>query len=248
MIKHGKTANKMSTEGVLSPSIFAVPQTIMRYTISITDNISDTFIYDEVLAVLENAEEQDEIIFNIASYGGHVSSLLSLRAGIMATRATVTGKLISHACSAAGMLLLSCHNKVVYPNTTFHAHTCSYGAFGKSDDIKTQVDFETKQIRKLVHDVYSGFLDVETEIPLLLNGKEFYFDADQTVERLQKYEALKQQQLQAEQPPESLADVDLSQFSLEDLQEELEDMNEDRKVLQAEIKKRTAGKAANKSK
>lgn len=238
MIKHGKTANKMSTEGVLSPSIFAVAQTTMRYTISITDNISDTFIYDEVLAVLENAEEQDEIIFNIASYGGHVSSLLSLRAGIMATRATVTGKLISHACSAAGMLLLSCHNKVVYPNTTFHAHTCSYGAFGKSDDIKTQVDFETNQIRKLVYDVYSGFLDAETEIPLLLNGKEFYFDADQTIERLQKYEQHKQQQLQAGQPPESLADVDLSQFSLEDLQEELEDMNEDRKVLQAEIKKR----------
>lgn len=242
MIKHGKTANKMSTEGVLSPSIFAVPQTIMRYTISITDNISDTFIYDEVLAVLENAEEQDEIIFNIASYGGHVSSLLSLRAGIMATRATVTGKLISHACSAAGMLLLSCHNKVVYPNTTFHAHTCTYGAYGKSDDIKTQVDFETNQIRKLVYDVYSGFLDAETEIPLLLNGKEFYFDADETISRLQRYESLKQQQLQAEQLPESLADVDLSQFSLEDLQEELEDMNEDRKVLQAEIKKRKGGK------
>ena len=65
-----KTANKVSQEGVLSPSIFATQHISTKYTISITDNISDVFIYDEVLMILENAEEQDEVVFNIASYGG----------------------------------------------------------------------------------------------------------------------------------------------------------------------------------
>ena len=170
-----KVNNKTSQEGVSAPSIFAVEDSRMIYTVSITDNISDVFIYDEVLMLLENAEENDEIIFNIASYGGRLDSLLALRSGILSTKATVIGKLVSHACSAGGMLLLCCHNKIVYPNTTFHAHTASYGSYGKSADIKTQVDFETKQIEKLVHDIYEGFLDSESEIPLLLDGKEFLF-------------------------------------------------------------------------
>ena len=147
-----KFNSKTSQDGVSSPSIFAVEDSRMICTVSITDNISDVFIYDEVLMLLENAEENDEIIFNIASYGGRLDSLLALRSGILSTKATVIGKLVSHACSAGGMLLLCCHNKIVYPNTTFHAHTASYGSYGKSADIKTQVDFETKQIEKLVYD------------------------------------------------------------------------------------------------
>ena len=62
-----KVDNKTSQEGVSAPSIFAVEDSRMIYTVSITDNISDVFIYDEVLMLLENAEENDEIIFNIAS-------------------------------------------------------------------------------------------------------------------------------------------------------------------------------------
>ena len=73
-LKTEKEANKMSQEGVFSPSIYGIPKTSMRYVVSITDNISDVFIYDEVLMLLETAEEQDEIVFNIASYGGQLAS------------------------------------------------------------------------------------------------------------------------------------------------------------------------------
>ena len=94
-----KVNSKTSQDGVSSPSTFAVEDSRMIYTVSITDNISDVFIYDEVLMLLENAEENDEIIFNIASYGGRLDSLLALRSGILSTKATVIGKLVSHACS-----------------------------------------------------------------------------------------------------------------------------------------------------
>lgn len=227
----------ISQEGVLSPSIFAVPQTSMKYTVSITDNISDVFIYDEVLMLLENAEEQDEIVFTIASYGGQLASLLSLRSAIMSTKATVTGKLVSHACSAAGMLLLSCHNKVVYPNTTFHAHTASYGTYGKSGDIKSQVDHETKQIEKLVRDVYDFFLD-ENEIVELLAGKEFYFDADETLKRLANQEEHKQAKALQDMQEQIDKPIDLSEFTTEELEQELELMLKDQKDLKAEITKR----------
>ena len=242
-----KVNNKTSQEGVSAPSIFAVEDSRMIYTVSITDNISDVFIYDEVLMLLENAEENDEIIFNIASYGGRLDSLLALRSGILSTKATVIGKLVSHACSAGGMLLLCCHNKIVYPNTTFHAHTASYGSYGKSADIKTQVDFETKQIEKLVHDIYDGFLDAENEIPLLLDGKEFYFDAEETIKRLENQALMRdEQQSQDEQDfLNSLQDGGvteiIAELSDEELQEELQLATEAQKEIKKEIAKRKKG-------
>ena len=242
-----KVNNKTSQEGVSAPSIFAVEDSRMIYTVSITDNISDVFIYDEVLMLLENAEENDEIIFNIASYGGRLDSLLALRSGILSTKATVVGKLVSHACSAGGMLLLCCHNKIVYPNTTFHAHTASYGSYGKSADIKTQVDFETKQIEKLVYDIYEGFLDAENEIPLLLDGKEFYFDAEETIKRLESQAVLReQQQSQAENDflesltSESIDDI-VKELTDDELAEELELANEGLKAVKKEQARRKKG-------
>ena len=234
-----KQLNTVSQEGVFSPNIYAIPQTYMRYCISITDSISDVFIYDEVLAILDNAEDQDEVVFTIASYGGHLNSLLSLRSAILSTQATVTGKLVSHSCSAAGMLLLSCHNKVVYPNTTFHAHNATYGVYGKSADIKVQVDFETKQLEKLMVDVYAGFLDVETEIPLLLEGKEFYFSAEDTLERIVRQDDTRRQESQ-EQATEFLKEIedvqfDYSELPLQELEEELQMYNEDIKKLRKAI-------------
>lgn len=239
-----KQLNTVSQEGVFSPNIYAIPKTSMKYCISITDSISDVFIYDEVLAILDNAEEDDEVVFTIASYGGHLNSLLSLRSAILSTRAEVTGKLVSHSCSAAGMLLLSCHNKVVYPNTTFHAHNATYGVYGKSADIKAQVDFETRQLEKLMIDVYEGFLDVEKEIPLLLDGKEFYFSSEETLERIinqsKHREEMKAQQMKQEFEDSVNAEPDLSQFSVEELEEEIQLCKEDIKSYQREVKSRTS--------
>ena len=240
-----KVNSKTSQEGVSAPSIFAVEDSRMIYTVSITDNISDVFIYDEVLMLLENAEENDEIIFNIASYGGRLDSLLALRSGILSTKATVIGKLVSHACSAGGMLLLCCHNKIVYPNTTFHAHTASYGSYGKSADIKTQVDFETKQIEKLVYDIYEGFLDAENEIPLLLDGKEFYFDAEETIKRLENQALMRdeqQSQAQAQQDMfDSIEQQALDSLSDDELQDELDGLADVIKELKKEQAKRKKG-------
>ena len=243
-----KVNSKKSQDGVSEPSIFAVQEVATKYTVSITDNISDVFIYDEVLMLLENAEEQDEIVFNIASYGGRVDALLTIRSGILSTKATVTGKLVSHACSAGGMLLLCCHNKIVYPNTTFHAHTASYGSYGKSTDIKSHVDFETRQIEKLVYDIYSGFLDSETEIPQLLEGKEFYFDAEETIERLENQAKYQEEQAQKDEQ-DSLNSLQeggvteiISELSDDELQEELQSATEAQKEIKKGIAKRKKDK------
>ena len=98
-----------------------------------------------------------------------------------------------------------------------------------------------------MHDIYEGFLDAENEIPLLLDGKEFYFDAEETIKRLENQALMRdEQQSQAEQDfLNSLQDGGvteiIAELSDEELQEELQLATEAQKEIKKEIAKRKKG-------
>ena len=96
-----------------SPHIYYTPNVQHHFTVSFTRDIEQPEFYDSVIHLLLTAEEGTTINFLISSYGGHLDSLLSLRGALQATRADVTGYLMAQAASAAGMLLLCCHNFVM---------------------------------------------------------------------------------------------------------------------------------------
>ena len=225
------------------PNVFHTPITTNHFTIWFTNSIEDVSFYDHVLHLLYMAEEGDIIDLMISSYGGSLDTLLALRSAIGSSQAQVTGHLLANASSAAGMLLLSCHNFVVNEFSTFHAHTASYGSYGKTDDVKSQVDFITKQTEEIVRSVYRFVLD-DAEIQKLLDGKEFYFDHREITERLQYREQKRMEQAQEEvaQQMKELEEMefDYNELSIEELEEELqmhtEDMKKIRKTL-AEKKK-----------
>ena len=223
------------------PNVFHTPIINNHYTVWFTNTIEDVSFYDHVLHLLYMAEEGDIIDLMISSYGGSLDTLLAMRSAIGASKANVTGHLLANASSAAGMLLLSCHNFVINEFATFHAHTASYGSYGKTDDVKSQVDFITKQTEEIVRSVYRNILD-DFEIQKLLDGKEFYFDHRQITERLQKREELKSQQIQQQVDELENAEPDLSQFSVEELEEEIQLCKEDIKAYQKEVKQRSAPK------
>ena len=220
------------------PNVFHTPITTNHFTIWFTNSIEDVSFYDHVLHLLYMAEEGDIIDLMISSYGGSLDTLLALRSAIGSSQAQVTGHLLANASSAAGMLLLSCHNFVVNEFSTFHAHTASYGSYGKTDDVKSQVDFITKQTEEIVRSVYRFVLD-DTEIQKLLDGKEFYFDHREITERLQYREQKRMEQAQeefAQQIKEFEEDTfDYSELSLEQLEEELKMYTEDIKELRKAI-------------
>ena len=220
------------------PNVFHTPITTNHFTIWFTNSIEDVSFYDHVLHLLYMAEEGDIIDLMISSYGGSLDTLLALRSAIGSSQAQVTGHLLANASSAAGMLLLSCHNFVVNEFSTFHAHTASYGSYGKTDDVKSQVDFITKQTEEIVRSVYRFVLD-DAEIQKLLDGKEFYFDHREITERLQYREQKRMEQAQEEVAQQMKefeeATFDYSELSLEELEEELKMYNEDIKELRKAI-------------
>ena len=225
------------------PNVFHTPITTNHFTVWFTNSIEDVSFYDHVLHLLYTAEEGDIIDLMISSYGGSLDTLLALRAAIGATQAHVTGHLLSNASSAAGMLLLSCHSFVINEFSTFHCHTASYGSYGKTDDVKSQVDFITRQTEEIVRSVYQFILD-DAEIQKLLDGKEFYFDHREITERLQQREQKRQEEAQ-EQHSNFLKEIedqefDYSELTVSELEEEIkmytEDMKKLRKVLASKKK------------
>ena len=232
------------------PNVFHTPVTTNHFTVWFTNSIEDVSFYDHVLHLLYMAEEGDVIDLMISSYGGSLDTLLALRSAIGVSQAQVTGHLLANASSAAGMLLLSCHNFVVNEFATFHAHTASYGSYGKTDDVKSQVDFITKQTEEIVRSVYRFILD-DTEIQKLLDGKEFYFDHREISSRLQHREQKRMEEAQEEAVQQlkefEEAEFDYSELKLEELEEELQMYNEDIKKLRraiADKKKEAEGTAS----
>ena len=82
------------------------------------------------------------------------------------------------------------------------------------------------------------FLDSEKEIPELLNGKEFYFTAEETMERLSKQADAQSKKLQQDIQDQLDTPADLSEHSTESLEEELKLLELDKKDIQAELRKR----------
>ena len=218
-------------------NIFYTPMVSHYYSVSFTQDIEEPSFYDAVINLLLTAEDGTQIDFLISSYGGRLDSFIGIRGALAKTRANVTGYLMAQACSAAGMLLLSCHDWVINEFSTFHCHTCSYGTFGKSDDVKQQVDYTTSQTERIVRSVYADIL-TEDEQDKLLSGKEYYFDDVEITKRLVHREKVRQQKILDEQANED-EDADLSQFSVEELQEEIDACKKDIKDYQKEIKSRS---------
>lgn len=219
-----------------TPKIFYTPMTQHHYSVAFTSDIEEPSFYDSVIHLLLTAEEGTTIDFLISSYGGRLDSTVGIRGALQATKAHVTGYLLAQSCSAAGMLFLCCHSWVVNEFATFHAHTASYGSYGKSDDVKQQVDYVTTQTERIVRSVYDSVLSKE-EQDLLLSGKEFYFDDIEITKRLKYREDVRAQEAERIHIE---SQNDLSEFTSEQLEDEVLACREDIKLYQKELKSRNA--------
>ena len=63
------------------------------------------------------------------------------------------------------------------------SHTATFGAYGVESNVYDNVVHSRKQIHKLMRKYYKNFL-TEEELDLMLQGKEFWMDAEEIIERL----------------------------------------------------------------
>ena len=244
-----KTINsKTHTNGIYDaegtfPSIHAIPKQGFHYIVSITDDFDEPKYYDEVVALLSTASEEDTITFNINSNGGYVSSLAMLLTWKSMCKAYQIHVLSGNASSAASAFFLSNADEYVVSDMAsmmIHEYQTSNG--GSNSNVIKQATHTAKENEKFIRSCYEFFLD-DAEIEDTLKGVEHYLSADEIRQRLQQREEIKaQQQSQLEQDMfDSIEQEALNSLSDDELQDELDGLADVIKELKKEQAKRKKG-------
>lgn len=231
------TKNGIYDSESTKPTIFATPLGGTKYVVNITDDIDSPSTYDEVIALLSSATEQDEIVFNINSYGGFVDSLNMILGWKQMCPAKQTHVLMGNASSAAtGFFLSPADNYIVGDRATFMCHEYQVSSGGTSSNSKLRTDHSHRENINWVESTYSGFLS-KNEIADILRGVEVYLNAEEIRNRLTLREKLKAEEAERLHIE---SQNDLSEFTSEQLEGEVIACREDIKLYQKELKSRNA--------
>ena len=248
MIKTIKSTEK-HTNGIYDaegtfPSIHAIPKQGFHYIVSITDDFDEPKYYDEVVALLSTASEEDTITFNINSNGGYVSSLAMLLTWKSMCKAYQIHVLSGNASSAASAFFLSNADEYVVSDMAsmmIHEYQTSNG--GSNSNVIKQATHTAKENEKFIRSCYEYFL-TEAEIEDTLKGVEHYLSADEIRERLEKREQIKADTLKQSEndflenlTSENIDDI-VKELTDDELAEELELANEGLKAVKKEQARR----------
>jgi len=159
-------------------------QQVSAHTVFFDEDIGTPSKYRELIHLLYLAEEFDQFVFVINSSGGDLDGALSIIEGCKATNANVRAIITGKCHSAASIIALNCDQVMVTDAAHMLVHTASYSAYGSTGQIKSNVDFSTKQIKHILENTYNGFL-TPAEIADVHKGVEFWFDAKEIEKRLQ---------------------------------------------------------------
>lgn len=224
------------------PTIFATPRG-SQYSINVSQVFGNAHTFDEVIHVLMTATPEDIIVFHINSDGGQLFSLVALKNAITSSQAQIHMNLMGMAASAGSALFLTdgVSSYSIGDNTCMMIHNMISGTgYDNTITIKTRADYNMKMNERFVRETYKDFL-LESEInDVIFNAREIYLEDFEIRERLQKREELKAQQMKQEFEDSVNAEPDLSQFSVEELEEEIQLCKEDIKSYQREVKSRTS--------
>jgi len=158
---------------------------INTHLVFIDDDIVQPSVYRDVIQCLATCGENDNVNLLVNSSGGRTDSIWEIIEAMRGCRGEVCVTVIGAAYSAASMLACMAPECIIADSAEFMLHTAHYGSVGTVPNVKSQTDFATRQLNKLLDICYTGFLTPK-EMEELKNGREFWFDAQEARERIAK--------------------------------------------------------------
>ena len=147
---------------------------------------SDATLYNSYFEVLNKAREEDDIIFYFNSCGGSCSTLNLFINALRRCKSRNVTAVVNYAASAAALLALYCDNIILNTNSTLMLHDFSTFVLGKSQEVEADLIHTKENIHKLMRYICQKVLS-EEEIEQMFNGKDFYFNEKEVMERLKKF-------------------------------------------------------------
>lgn len=154
------------------------------HTIYLTDDIESPDQYTDEFELLANSDSNDMIVIVLNSMGGDLDTALQFVNYIKQCNSKVVAKVSGGNCSASTMIMLACDDWEVDEFSYTMIHTPSGGFVGRFPDSHVQSDFFRDFIKDFYEKMYMGFLS-EDEVERLVDGKDYWFNSEDTKERLE---------------------------------------------------------------
>lgn len=156
-----------------------------EFNIYLFDEIVSAEQFIPAIEALKAAGSNDVVHIHLSTPGGSMDATDTFLDELSKCQA----KIITHASGgvhSAGTIILL-HSDHFFLSRNFNAlvHNASYGAGGKASDVRAQVKYTDRHVQKVLSETYAGFL-TETEIAQLIEGKDFWFDAEEFGERFER--------------------------------------------------------------
>ena len=97
-------------------------------------------------------ELPETVTIHLNSPGGYLSCGLALYDYIKTSQIPITCLVEGLCASAATLVMLACHNRIMSPNSVYLMHQCSWGAWGENrfmQDMAVNADKAMKRLRKI---------------------------------------------------------------------------------------------------
>lgn len=161
--------------------ISAAPLTTI-YRVIVDKEFREVSQFADLVSVLDNAEEGDIVHMRLSTVGGALHAIIPLISSMKNTQAHIHIHVESDTASAGTLLMMLAHSLYVNEYSTIMFHNVQYGAFGHGGNVEAQVRHQTAANKKVVRDMYNGFL-TEGEIKRLEDGLELYLTPVECMER-----------------------------------------------------------------
>lgn len=143
---------------------------------------------NDLIYLLENANENDELEIQINSPGGYVDELVKFKTIIQTVFNGRTKTVLkTHGASCGALLFCLGNERVITEDSYIMFHNYSNGAWGKGNEIVSSVLFDEKRIDKLFKKIMvePGYFSNE-EYQEMKKGVDYWIDADDIIEKYPK--------------------------------------------------------------
>ena len=184
-----KRYDDLTNEPIIKNDVLQVRENNNRkevdfYLIDIIDDIAD---YIDFLREVDSCRNGDLITIHINCYGGNADVGMNIYDCLRQSPANVEVSIEGACCSCASMIMLAGNCWKVTPHAHVMVHSWSEGIYGKWNEIISKFNYDKCVFEKQFRELYKDFLTDE-EIEDCLKGKDFYFDSNETVKRLNAYQ------------------------------------------------------------
>lgn len=175
--------NPLVEDGMQIPGIFEEVPANTLHKLFIGDFMENGKGLVKIINKLQMAPREDQLEFHISSYGGSFAEVVMVHNLIDSMFKSRSVSYLNHGYSGGAMAFVMCPERIVYEHSVAMFHFFSGGERGKGSDMLNSLEHSMKTIGGYYRKMLTPYFSQEELDLMIHNGKEYWFDAVEMLER-----------------------------------------------------------------